>query len=143
LKREVQHIPLRRLNIAEGVAFRRAGDGEIVSQPALAELWLRAQQYDSFGWNDITDDPRNRREFHRLEFLRAERATLPGRLLGRSMVVRLPRGATVSLCFLDSTIAASADSLQRLADMIVNLLHRREPCSYSRVMRSFICRRAT
>jgi hypothetical protein len=72
-----------------------------------------------------------------LELFRAERATLPGRVLG------VPMGVTVGLCFVDSTIGASADSPRRLADVIVNLLHRREPCPYSRVIRSFICRRAT
>src|SRR5262249_56188379 len=92
LKREVQHIPLRRLDGAKREPIGRAGDAEIVCEPTFAEFRLRAQQYDSFGWNDIADDPRNRREFHRLEFLPPEKATLPGRLLGGSMVVGGPGG---------------------------------------------------
>src|SRR5215831_18364698 len=42
-KREVQHITLRRLYGAEREAVGSAGDAEVIDEPALAELRLRAE----------------------------------------------------------------------------------------------------
>src|SRR5262249_51685026 len=73
----------------------------------------------------------------------AERANLPSRLLGRSIVTEGRVIATIEPCCAGRGLGAAAHSLQRLADVIaVALAHRYEPlCSISRAMRRLICAR--